>query len=103
MERTLVLIKPSVNIAEKHYYEHKDKVFFDELINFITRGKVCALILEGNNVIELVRKVNGATDPKSADKDSIRGKFALSREENCVHGSESKGSAEYEIKIWFGE
>lgn len=65
-------IKPSVEMAKKHYYEHKDKPFFHELINFITRGKVCAMIIEGDNVINLVRKVNGATDPKKAEADNVK-------------------------------
>lgn len=98
----LKMIKPSVEIAEKHYYEHRDKPFFNELISYIIRGNVCALIIEGKNVIERVRKINGATDPKNAEPDSIRGKFALSKQENSVHGSDSKESAEREIKIWFG-
>ena len=95
------LIKPSVETAEKHYYEHRDKPFFAELINYLTRGKVCALIIEGDGAIESVRKINGTTDPKHADSDTIRGKFALSKQEHCVHSSDSKDSAEYEIKTWF--
>ncbi|NLB34156.1 MAG: nucleoside-diphosphate kinase [Tissierellia bacterium] len=95
------MVKPSTEIAEKHYFEHKDKPFFNELVNYITGGSVCALIIEGHNVIEQVRKINGATDPKNAEPESIRGKFALSKQENCVHGSDSRESAEREIKIWF--
>lgn len=95
------MIKPTVEIAKKHYNEHKEKQFFNELINYITKGNVCALIIEGDNIIEKVRKINGATDPKNAEPESIRGKYALSKQENCVHGSDSKESAEKEIKIWF--
>ncbi|HHZ02452.1 MAG TPA: nucleoside-diphosphate kinase [Tissierellia bacterium] len=95
------LLKPSVTIAEEHYYEHRDKPFFRELIDYITRGKVCALIIEGEGVIETVRRINGATDPKKAAANTIRGKYALSKEENCVHASDSRESAEREIKIWF--
>lgn len=95
------MVKPSVEIAEKHYYEHKGKPFFNELIAYITRGNVCALIIEGTNAIERARRINGATDPKNAEPESIRGKFALSKQENSVHGSDSKESAEREIKIWF--
>lgn len=95
------LLRPTVDIAEKHYYEHRDKPFFSELIEYITRGKVCAMIIEGDDIIERVRKINGATDPKYAGKDTIRGKYAISKQENCVHGSDSKDSAEREIKIWF--
>ena len=96
------LIRPTVEIAEKHYYEHVNKPFFSGLISYITEGNVCALVIEGDNAIEKVRRVNGATDPKNAEPESIRGKYALSKQKNCVHGSDSVESAEREIKIWFG-
>jgi nucleoside-diphosphate kinase len=99
----LKILKPSREIAEKHYIEHKDKPFFNELVIFLTRGKVCALIIEGDNVVKLVRKINGATDPAEAEMGTIRGQFALSKSENIVHASDSVESAEREIKIWFGE
>ncbi len=99
----LKFIKPSVEIAEKHYIEHKDKPFFTELVNFITRGKVCAMIIQGDNVVKTVRKINGATDPAEAEMGTIRGQFALSKSENIVHASDSAESAEREIKIWFPE
>ncbi len=99
----LKFIKPSKEIAEKHYIEHKDKPFFTELVNFITRGKACAMIIEGDNVVKLVRKINGATDPAEAETGTIRGQFALSKAENIVHASDSSESAEREIKIWFSE
>ena len=100
---SLKIIKPSIEIAKKHYYEHKDKPFFKNLVGFITRGEVCALIIEGDNVINIVRKINGATDPLEADMGSIRGRFAKSKSENIVHSSDSVESAEREIKIWFPE
>lgn len=97
------IIKPTIIISEEHYIEHKEKPFFKELIDYITRGEVCALIIEGENVVEEVRKLNGATDPKNAIPSSIRGRYALSKSENSVHASDSKESAEREIKIWFPE
>lgn len=99
----LKLIRPSVKIAEEHYSEHRDKSFFVELIKFITRSHVCAMIIEGKNVIETVRKINGSTDPLQADAGSVRGQFALSKSENSVHSSDSIESAEREINIWFPE
>lgn len=99
----LKFIKPSKEIAEQHYIEHKEKPFFKELVNFITRGKVCAMIIEGENVVKLVRKINGATDPAEAETGTIRGLFALSKSENIVHASDSAESAAREIKIWFPE
>ena len=97
------ILKPSLDIARKHYEEHKDKVFFPELINYITRGKVCVLILEGDNAIAAVRKINGATDPLDADPGTIRGRYGISKTENTVHSSDSPESAEREIGIWFPE
>jgi nucleoside-diphosphate kinase len=99
----LKMITPSKEIAENHYIEHKDKPFFKELVTFLTRGKLCALIIEGDNVIKTVRKINGATDPAEAEMGSIRGQFALSKAENIVHASDSVESAGREIKIWFPE
>lgn len=99
----LKIIKPSIEIAESHYIEHKGKLFFKELVNFITRGEVCALIIEADNAIELVRKINGATNPLDADMGSIRGQFAVSKSENAVHSSDCIENAEREMKIWFPE
>ena len=99
----LKLVKPSREIAETHYVEHKDKPFFSELVNYLTRGMVCAMIIEGPNVIETVRKINGATDPAQAEMGTIRGQYALSKSENIVHASDSPESAEREINIWFPE
>ncbi|MDD3705370.1 MAG: nucleoside-diphosphate kinase [Clostridiaceae bacterium] len=97
------ILKPSAEIAKSHYYEHKNKSFFKALIDYITRGEVCVLIAEGVNAIELVRKINGATDPVEAEPCSIRSRYALSKTENSVHSSDSLKSAEYEISIWFPE
>lgn len=99
----LKMIQPSREIAETHYLEHKEKPFFNALVNFLTRGKVCALIIEGDKVIQMIRKINGATDPLEAEMGSIRGQFAISKSENIVHASDSMESAEREIKIWFPE
>ena len=99
----LKILKPTDDIAQDHYDEHKDKVFFAELLQFITRGEVCAIIIEGEKAVETVRKINGATDPLNADAGSIRGRYALSKSENCVHASDSIESADREIRIWFPE
>ncbi|MGE5606567.1 MAG: nucleoside-diphosphate kinase [Bacteroidota bacterium] len=99
----LKMLKPTKEIAEQHYIEHKDKPFFTELVNFITRGKVCAMVIEGDNVVKTLRKINGATDPAEAELGTIRGRFALSKSENIVHASDSAESAAREIKIWFPE
>lgn len=99
----LRMLTPSRVIAETHYLEHKEKPFFKELVAFLTRGKLCALIIEGDNAIKTVRKINGATDPAEAETGTIRGRFAVSKSENMVHASDSAESAAREIKIWFPE
>lgn len=99
----LKIIKPTKEIAKKHYAEHEGKPFFEDLVNTITRGEVCALVLEGDNVVALARKINGATNPLNAEMGTIRGRFALSIGENTVHSSDSPESGEREIKIWFPE
>lgn len=87
--------------AMKHYKEHRGKSFFEELINFITRGPLCALILEGDNAIDKIRKINGATNPKKADKGTIRALYGKDSTENCVHASDSVESANREVELWF--
>lgn len=99
----LKMFKPSRELVEAHYVEHKDKPFFHELVAYLSGGMVCALIIEGENVVRTVRKINGATDPAEAEMGSIRGQFALSKQENLVHASDSPESAEREIKLWFPE
>lgn len=93
----------SKEFAYKHYEEHIGKAFFEELINFITRGPLCVLILESENAIEKIRAINGSTNPKEARGGTIRNLYAKSKTENCVHASDSKESAEREIKLWFGQ
>jgi nucleoside-diphosphate kinase len=99
----LKMLKPTRKMAEDHYIEHKDKPFFGELVTYLTRSRLCALIIEGDQVIQTVRKINGATDPAEAEAGTIRGQFALTKSENIVHASDSATSAEREIKIWFAD
>ena len=97
------IVKPTKEIAEKHYQEHIGKPFFEKLVNYITRGTVCVMIIEGTDAVSLVRKINGATDPMEAETGSIRGRYALSKTENSVHSSDSVKSSEREIRLWFSE
>jgi nucleoside-diphosphate kinase len=87
--------------AREHYAEHKDKPFFADLVTFITSGPLVALAVEGEGVIEACRQLIGATNPLSAAPGSIRADFAQSIGRNLVHGSDSKGAAERELKIFF--
>lgn len=95
------LFKVDKSLAEKHYEEHKEKVFYGNLIKYITRSPLCAVILEGENAVEEVRRINGATDPEKAAEGTIRKRFAVNKTENSVHSSDSKSSAEREIALWF--
>ncbi|KGN01155.1 nucleoside diphosphate kinase [Clostridium novyi A str. 4570] len=97
----LKLLKATREIAEQHYAEHKGKPYYEELIEFITRSPLCAMVVEGEDAIATVRKTNGNTDPSKAEKDTIRGTFGISKTENSVHSSDSPDNAEKEIKLWF--
>jgi len=87
--------------AQKFYGVHKEKPFFKDLVNFITSGPVIVQVLEAENAIALYRKTMGATNPKEADKGTIRYEFAESIEANSVHGSDSYDNAKIEIDFFF--
>jgi len=87
--------------ADEHYAEHVERDFYPPLREFVTSGPLVALVLEGDQAIEVVRALNGATDGRKAAPGTIRGDFSLSNRENLVHGSDSPESAEREIAIWF--
>jgi nucleoside-diphosphate kinase len=88
-------------LADRHYAEHVDKAFYPPLRDFVTSGPLLAAILEGDEAVEVVRALNGATDGRKAAPGTIRGDLSLSNRENLVHGSDSAESAEREIAIWF--
>ena len=87
--------------ADEHYAEHVERDFYPPLRAFVTSGPLVAMVLEGDEAIEVVRALNGATDGRKAAPGTIRGDLSLSNRENLVHGSDSPESAEREIKIWF--
>lgn len=89
--------------AEAHYADLKDKGFFGELIEFITRSPVLAMVVEGptDNTWSLVRTIMGATSADEAQPGSIRGDLAAETAENLVHGSDGPESAAHEIELWF--
>ncbi|MGI8730854.1 MAG: nucleoside-diphosphate kinase [Solirubrobacteraceae bacterium] len=133
MDRTLILVKPDAfarqltgeiiarferkglrlaglrlmtleqDTARRHYAEHDGKPFFHSLIEFITSGPIVAMILEGSNAVEAARQMIGSTDPMLATPGSIRADFALEKQRNLVHGSDSPESAAREIALFFGE
>jgi nucleoside-diphosphate kinase len=87
--------------ADRHYAEHVERDFYPPLRDFVTSGPLVAAILEGDEAVEVVRALNGATDGRKAAPGTIRGDLSLSNRENLVHGSDSAESAEREIAIWF--
>ena len=89
--------------ADRHYAEHVEKDFYPPLRAFVTSGPLVALVLEGEEAVEVVRAANGATDGRKAAPGTIRGDLSLSNRENLVHGSDSPESAVREIGIWFPE
>lgn len=133
VERTLVLIKPDAvrrglvgeilgrferkglgvdsmvlrtmddQLADQHYTEHVEKPFYPPLKAFMTSAPLVALVLSGDQVIEVVRGLVGATDGRRAEAGTIRGDLSLSNRENLVHASDSADSAKREIALWFPE
>ena len=89
-------------LAEEHYAEHQGKPFFEDLVAFITRGPLVAMVLDGGpETWAVVRRLMGATDPRLAEPGTIRGDLALETGENLVHGSDGVESAAREIALFF--
>ena len=133
MERSLVLIKPDAMqrelagtiitrlekqglklvaikmlqldkaLARRHYAIHKDKPFFNGLVDYISSAPIVAAVFEGEGAIAVIRKMMGATDPAKAEAVTIRGDFGVDIEHNSVHGSDSTETAEKEIELFFSE
>ena len=89
--------------AEGFYAVHRERPFFKDLVRFMTSGPVIVQVLEGENAIAKNREVMGATDPKKADKGTIRADLATSIDENIVHGSDAPDTASREIGYFFRE
>ena len=89
-------------LAEEHYAEHREKPFFDELVDFITTTPVVAMRVRGEGAIGVMRSLMGATNPAEAAPGTIRGDLALSMPDNLVHGSDSLESAQRELGLFFG-
>ena len=88
-------------MADRHYAEHVEKPFYPPLREFVISGPLVAAVLEGDEAIEVVRLLNGATDARKAAAGTVRGDLALSNRENLVHGSDSPDAAKREIELWF--
>jgi len=90
-------------LAEQHYAEHVGKPFYPALCEFMTGGPLVALVLAGDQAVEVVRTLVGVTDGRKAAAGTIRGDLSLSNRENLVHASDSVDSAKREIALWFPE
>jgi nucleoside-diphosphate kinase len=99
----LKLVSVSRAHAERHYAVHRDKPFFDGLVEFIISSPLVALALEGPNAIAVVRAINGATRPHEAAPGTIRGDLAVETAQNIVHASDSPETAAAELALWFTE
>jgi nucleoside-diphosphate kinase len=88
-------------LADAHYADHLEKPFYPPLKTFMTGGPLVAMVLEGDEAIEVVRALVGATDGRKALAGTIRGDMSLSNRENLVHASDSEASAKREIGLWF--
>ncbi|MGM0507569.1 MAG: nucleoside-diphosphate kinase [Fusobacteriota bacterium] len=97
------MMKITEKLAKKHYAEHIGKDFFDELIAFITSGPVIAMVMEGEDIINIIRKIVGDTTPGDAKIGTIRGDYVLDVGHNIIHASDSLESAKREINLFFNE
>jgi nucleoside-diphosphate kinase len=94
-------LQASRDLAERHYTVHKGKSFYDSLLAFLTGGPTLAMVWEGREAVAVARTLMGVTDGTKAPPATIRGDFALSVQNNLVHGSDSVENAAAEIALWF--
>jgi nucleoside-diphosphate kinase len=97
----LKLVHAGRALAEQHYAVHKGKPFYDSLLQFLTSGPTVALVLEGREAVAVARNLIGATDGVKAPPGTIRGDYALSVQNNLIHGSDSPENAAAEVALWF--
>ena len=95
--------KLSIDKAEKFYEIHKERPFFNELVNFMSRGPIVAAILEKENAVEDFRNLIGSTNPSEAKEGTIRNLYATSMGENAIHGSDSDQNANLEGSFHFSK
>jgi len=99
----LKMVHLTTNNAQNFYIVHKDKAFYKSLADFMSSAPCVPMVIEGVDAIRKVREIMGATDPKKAEKGTIRREFASDIEKNIVHGSDSRESADREIPFFFSE
>ena len=97
----LKMVKLSLDDAKRFYKIHENRPFFDDLTKYMSRSSIVAAVLTKGNAVDEFRKLIGSTDPNDADEGTIRKKYALSKGENSVHGSDSNENAEVESNFHF--
>jgi nucleoside-diphosphate kinase len=95
------MLTMSKDEAKGFYIVHKERPFYQSLTSFMSEGPIVVMVIEGENVINRVRELMGATNPKDASPGTIRADFSSDIEHNIVHGSDSKESASFEIPYFF--
>ena len=99
----LKLVAATRELAEKHYAVHKGKPFYESLLGFLTSGPTVAMVWEGREAVAVGRTLMGLTDGAKSPPGTVRGDFALSVQNNLVHGSDSPENATAEVALWFPE
>ena len=97
----LKLLVPARETAEAHYAVHREKPFYNDLVEFVTSGPVVAMVWEGKDAIKIARQMIGATKPLDATPGTIRGDYTADVMSNLIHGSDAPETAEAEIALWF--
>ena len=95
------MLRMDKELASRHYGIHKDKPFFNSLVDFITSGPIVAIVFEGPQAVEVIRQTMGSTNSAKAAAGTIRGDFGVDLQQNLVHGSDSLENAAKEIAIFF--
>ena len=101
--KKMKMMKMSNEVAKSFYSVHAEKPFYDKLVEYMTSGNIVALVLERDNAVLAYRQLIGATNPKEAEDNTIRKKYAIDKSYNSVHGSDSIENAKNEISIIFNE
>ena len=97
----LKLMQISPELASKHYAEHNGKSFYNDLVSYITSAPVVAMVWQGDDCVQIVRKMVGATKPSEAAPGTIRGDYCVHTNHNIIHASDSDESAAREISLFF--
>ncbi|NEQ73792.1 MAG: nucleoside-diphosphate kinase [Okeania sp. SIO2C9] len=99
----LKMMMVSRELAEQHYDVHREKPFFNGLVEFIISSPIVAMVWEGEGVVASARKIIGATNPLNSEPGTIRGDYGISIGRNLIHGSDAIETAQREISLWFKE